>query len=69
MKLYVVLEKQAEGGYTAYIPALPGCVSQGESKEETLKNIREAKELYLEDLTSQELKRLLSKVQVIPEAV
>jgi predicted RNase H-like HicB family nuclease len=48
MELDVVLEKQEEGGYTVYIPSLPGCISQGESKEEALINIKEAAELYLE---------------------
>ena len=42
MKLTIVLEKQDEGGYTAYVPSLPGCVSQGETREEALKNIKEA---------------------------
>ena len=48
MKLRVVLEPSDEGGYTAYVPSLPGCVSEGDSKEEALTNIREAIELYLE---------------------
>ena len=48
MKFHVVLEKQPEGGYVAYIPELPGCHTQGESKKEALENIREAKDLYLE---------------------
>jgi predicted RNase H-like HicB family nuclease len=48
MKLKVVLEPQEEGGYTVYVPSLPGCISQGETYEETLENIREAIELYLE---------------------
>lgn len=48
MKLTVVLEEQEEGGYTVYVPSLPGCISQGETKEEALKNIKEAIELYLE---------------------
>lgn len=48
MEVDIVLEEQEEGGYTVYIPALPGCVSQGETKEEAVKNIREAAELYLE---------------------
>jgi len=48
MELTVILEKQEEGGYTVYVPSLPGCISQGETKEECLKNIREAIELYLE---------------------
>lgn len=48
MKLTVVLEEQEEGGYTAYVPSLKGCVSEGDSKEEAIKNIKEAIELYLE---------------------
>lgn len=48
MKLTVVLEKQEEGGFTAYVPSLPGCISQGETKKEALENIKEAIELYLE---------------------
>ena len=48
MKLKVVLELQEDGGYTVYVPSLPGCISQGETIEEALKNIKEAIELYLE---------------------
>ncbi|HII71979.1 TPA: type II toxin-antitoxin system HicB family antitoxin [Candidatus Woesearchaeota archaeon] len=48
MELTVVLEPAEEGGYTAHVPALPGCVSEGDTKEEALKNIKEAIELYLE---------------------
>ncbi len=53
MNLTVVLEKQEEGGYTAYVPSLPGCISQGDTKEEALKNIKEAIELYLEADTNE----------------
>jgi predicted RNase H-like HicB family nuclease len=48
MKIKIVLEPSEEGGYTAYVPALPGCISEGDSAEEALANIREAIELYLE---------------------
>lgn len=49
MKLRVVLEPSIEeGGYTVYVPSLPGCISEGETEEEALANIREAIELYLE---------------------
>ncbi len=48
MKLKVVLEPSDEGGYTVYVPSLPGCISEGNSREEALANIREAIELYLE---------------------
>jgi predicted RNase H-like HicB family nuclease len=48
MKLQVVLEPSDEGGYTVYAPSLPGCISEGETVEDALENIREAIELYLE---------------------
>lgn len=50
MKYIVVLEPQEEGGYTVYVPSLPGCVSQGENTEEAMTNIREAIEVYLDSL-------------------
>ncbi|MFA0745431.1 MAG: hypothetical protein LASZOEIN_002242, partial [Candidatus Fervidibacter sp.] len=42
MKLKVVLEPSEDGGYTVYVPSLPGCISEGETIEEALANIREA---------------------------
>jgi len=48
MKLTVMLEPSEEGGFTVLVPALPGCISEGDTREEALKNIREAIELYLE---------------------
>ncbi len=50
MKLHVVLEAQEEGGYAVYVPELPGCISQGETQAEALRNIREAQSLYLSEL-------------------
>ena len=50
MKYRVILEQQEEGGFTVYAPTLPGCVSQGETMEEALANIKEAIEVYLESL-------------------
>ena len=47
MKYTVIIEKGRESGYVAYAPALKGCVSQGETKEEALKNIKEAMEVYI----------------------
>ncbi len=38
----VVLEPCTEGGFTVYVPSLPGCISQGETHQEALDNIREA---------------------------
>ena len=58
MTLKVVLERSDEGGFTVYVPSLPGCVSEGETIDEAMANIREAVELYLEpaedDLISKE---------------
>jgi len=48
MKIKVVLEPSDEGGYTAYVPSLPGCISEGENVPDALANISEAIELYLE---------------------
>jgi len=48
MNLRVILEPSDEGGYTALVPALPDCISEGNTREEALRNIREAIELYLE---------------------
>jgi len=44
----VILEPEDEGGYAVWVPALPGCVSQGETFEEAVTNIREAIQCYLE---------------------
>lgn len=48
MMLKVVFEPSNEGGYTVYVPSLPGCISEGNTKEEALANIKEAIGLYLE---------------------
>ena len=48
MKLKIILEPSEEGGFTVYVPSLPGCISEGDTKEEALKNIKEAIELYIE---------------------
>lgn len=44
-----VFQKEDEGGYSVWVPSLPGCTSQGETFEEALENIKEAISLYLED--------------------
>ena len=49
MRYTVVLEQEGDGGYVASVPALPGCVSQGDTRQEAMDNIREAIELYVED--------------------
>lgn len=44
-----VFQAEKDGGYSVWVPGLPGCASQGESFDEAMKNIREAIGLYLED--------------------
>ena len=48
MKFQVLLHPAEEGGYWAEIPALPGCISEGDTLDETIVNIREAAEGWLE---------------------
>lgn len=45
-----LLNKEPEGGYTAIVPALPGCITYGETLEEALEMVKEAISLYLESL-------------------
>jgi antitoxin HicB len=49
MRYTVVLEREEDGGYVVSVPALPGCVSQADTRAQALNNIREAIELYIED--------------------
>ncbi|WP_163532415.1 type II toxin-antitoxin system HicB family antitoxin [Helicobacter suis] len=60
MLLNAIIEKN-EFGYFAYVPTLQGCMSQGETYEEILKNIKEAIELYLESLETDELALISNK--------
>ncbi len=48
MHLRIVFEPSDEGGYTVFVPALPGCISEGDTLDEARNNIREAIALYLE---------------------
>jgi predicted RNase H-like HicB family nuclease len=45
----VILEQEPDGEFVALVPALPGCVSQGGTRQEAIANVREAIELYIED--------------------
>ena len=58
----VVIQPQREGGFTAYVPTLPGCVSEGETYQEAVDNITEAMELYLETMK-------LRKQRIKPENI
>ena len=70
MKYTVVLEPQDEGGFTVQCVEIPGAISEGETREEALANIKEAIELVLEvqreelNKTSPALHREISKVEV-----
>lgn len=55
MRLKVVLEPSDDGGFTVYVPALPGCISEGDTEAEALQNIHEAIELYLEPMDTEAL--------------
>ena len=48
MKIKVYLDPSEEGGYTVIVPSLPGCISEGDTREEAIENIKEAIKLYLE---------------------
>jgi predicted RNase H-like HicB family nuclease len=45
----VILIPNETGGYTVEVPSLPGCISEGDTREEALANIKEAIELWIED--------------------
>ena len=48
MKIKIILEPSEDGGFTAIVPGLPGCISEGNSKKESLANIKEAIQLHTE---------------------
>jgi len=53
MKVQVIIHEAGEGGFWAEVPALPGCVTEGDTKEELENNLREAIELYLRLIPNQ----------------
>ncbi len=63
MEYTILLEKQEEGGYTVQCLEVPGAISQGETKEEALKNIAEAIELVLETIR-EEAQRFSKKMEM-----
>lgn len=54
MRLHVHIEQDEAGYFVAEIPALPGCLSQGKTKEEAIKNIQEAIQGWLEVMESKQ---------------
>ena len=64
MQINAIVEYDQDG-FFAYIPSLKGCVSQGDTLEEALRNIKEALELYIEDMDEGERIKSLRKEYVI----
>ena len=64
MQFNAIVEHDQDG-FFAYIPSLKGCVSQGDTLEEALRNIKEALELFLEDMDDKERIKSLKKEYVI----
>jgi predicted RNase H-like HicB family nuclease len=50
MKYRVLIEQDEDGFYTAHVPSLPGCISQGSTRDDVMKNIKEAVIVYIESL-------------------
>ena len=48
----ILLKKEPEGGYTVFVPSLPGCITYGETIDESIINAKEAIELYIKSLKS-----------------
>ena len=48
MNLKVILKPSEYGGFTVIVPALPGCISEGDTREDALRNIQEAIELFFD---------------------
>ena len=70
MKFKVVLEKEEDGGYSVHIPSLPGCHTQGDTREEALINAKEAIECYIEGLEKDKVSlKALPKVDIVTVAV
>jgi predicted RNase H-like HicB family nuclease len=69
VKYTVVLEREEDGGYHAFAPALQGCHSQGDTLDEVKANIREAIELYLESLKAAGEPYPDDNVQILPVEV
>jgi len=65
MKLHVVVEKDEMGYYVAEVPALPGCLSQGKTRDEALVNIKEAIEGWLEVMEAKQALDPARTVEVV----
>jgi antitoxin HicB len=65
MERQVILHTDPEdGGWVAEVPGLPGCISQGDTKEEALRNVREAMALWLEAAGEEDFRVPAEDVQI-----
>lgn len=64
-----VFEEEKEGGFSVWVPELPGCASQGETFDEALANIREAMQLYIEETKKEPSPPSYKKQFVLPVQV
>jgi predicted RNase H-like HicB family nuclease len=69
MNYKVVIQQDEDGRFNASCPELKGCHSFGDTFEDTLKNIREAIELYLEDVPGEDIDRIRTRVEFLEIAV
>lgn len=65
----VVVMEDMDGWFVASVPALPGCLTQGETREEALENIKEAIALFLEDEEEQDALFLFRSVSLASVSV
>jgi predicted RNase H-like HicB family nuclease len=69
MNYKVVIQQDEDGRFNASCPELKGCHSFGDTVEDALKNIREAIELYLEDMPGEDIERIRTRVEFLEIAV
>jgi predicted RNase H-like HicB family nuclease len=71
MKIGVIIHEAEEGGFWAEVPALPGCVTQGETKKEIRKNVNDAIEGWMKVNEAMQIKkaRKSGKVKIVSVAV
>ena len=69
MNYKVVIQQDEDGRFNASCPELKGCHSFGDTVEDALKNIREAIELYLEDMPREDIERIRTRVEFLEVAV
>ena len=67
MKIRAIIHPAEEGGYWAEVPALPGCITEGDNRDEVMKNLQDAIEGWLS--VANRLKNISSNDQIVEIAV